>query len=94
MLAMKILGLRWGNKTPFDGQYLKEYDPERDGISPDGKPMLAHIVVTPNIEDAMKFKTRHELYACWQKSADRRPICPDGTINCPLSSFNVEIVRC
>lgn len=94
MLAMKILGLRHGTKTPFDNQYLKEYDTERDGVLPDGLPILAHIVTTPHLEEAMKFSSLLDLHKTWTKRSERLPINPDGTENRPLSAFNIEFVRC
>ncbi len=93
-MVMKILGLCHGTKTAFDGQYLKVYDAERDGVSPEGYPMLAHIVTTSDINQAMRFESLHQLHAVWSKVCERMPIRPDGSKNRPLTAFSIEIVRC
>ena len=90
--AMQIVGLVSGGVTPFDGEFVKEYDPNRDGVDPNGDPMLAHIVTTPDISEAihMTFVEFHEL---WTKVDERTPIRPDGKPNRPLTAFTVTTVR-
>ena len=48
--VMQIVGLLDGDPTPFDGQYLVRYDPERDGRDPDGHVMQAVVETTPDIQ--------------------------------------------
>lgn len=93
MIAMKIIGLAAGPATPFDGQYLKEYDPNRDGQDPDGNPMLAHLVTTPDVAEAMHFDGVGELMRVWLAVDERHPVRDDGKLNRPLSAFSFESVN-
>lgn len=90
MLVMKIVGLTNGTPTPFDGQYLKEYDPSIDGVDPSGKPMNAYVFTTPDPADAMQFEDATELHAVWARVDPRRPMRADGKPNRPLTSFTVQ----
>jgi hypothetical protein len=87
MARIKIIGLTNGDPTPFDNTYLVEYDPMRPGVSPEGEPMLAHMVTTRDPEQATVFSPAEAL-ALWQLSNGVRP---DGKPNRPLTAFNVEI---
>ena len=91
-MVMRIVGLVRGGATPFDGLYLKEYDPERDGIDPTGRQMTAHIVCTDDLADAMQFASAAEVHAMWTKVPAREPTRPDGKPNRPLTAFTVEVV--
>ena len=54
--VIQIASLIDGTRTPFDGQYVVEYDPGRQGFEPGtGKPMLCHLVTTPDIESATRY---------------------------------------
>lgn len=89
-LVMKIVGLAYGlGSTPLDGQYLKEYDPNRNGRDPSGNPMLAHVVTTPDISEAMRFDDFAELHEVWTLVDARDPVRPDGKPNRPLTAFTV-----
>lgn len=89
---MQIVGLINGGATPFDGQWLVEYDPERDGRAPDGSPMLAHILTTPDIDQARVFDSHAEALDLWRSVCQRqRTRWPDGKPNRPLTAFTVEI---
>jgi hypothetical protein len=90
-VVMQIVGLINGGATPFDGQWLVEYDPERDGYAPDGAPMLAHIVTTPDINQARVFADHAEALELWRSTCKRHPIRFDGRSNRPLTAFTVEI---
>jgi hypothetical protein len=92
LIVLQIVGLNTGEPTPFDGQYLKEYDCSRDGRSPDGRRLLAHIVTTPNIEDAMHLKDMAEFHAVWAAIDPRNPVRSDGKPNRPLTAFSVMAV--
>ena len=46
MPHLKIIGTSDGKPSPFDGMYLKEYDPERVGFDPWGRPMLCRLICT------------------------------------------------
>lgn len=93
MLVMKIVGLAAGPATPFDGQYLREYDPNRSGQDPDGNPMLAHVVTTPDPAEAMRFDGLREVREVLYAIDERQPVRDDGKPNRPLSAFTVEIVN-
>lgn len=92
-VVIKIEGLINGQPTPFDGEYLVEYDPERDGTAPDGSPMLAHIVTTPDLAEAKKFPDFIEAAECWKRVCKRTPRRPDGKPNRPLTAFTVAILN-
>lgn len=51
--VMKIMNDATGRPTPFDGQYVVEYDPTRNG-SYQGRPMSMHLVCTPDITQARR----------------------------------------
>jgi hypothetical protein len=55
LTGIRILGLVAGEPSPFDGQWLVEYDPTRPGSDPHGRPMFAHIVTTPDAAKALRF---------------------------------------
>ena len=81
-----------GSSSPFDGEYLAEYDPERDGTDPNGESMIAHIVTTPNPEDALHFDTGPDATECYRQVCQRNPTRPDGKPNRPLTAFTVAIL--
>jgi hypothetical protein len=89
MIRVRIVGLAAGGKTPFDGKFLKEYDPGRDGVDPDGSPMLAHIVCTDDPEQALVLEDLAALHELWTRVDPRRPTRPDGKPNMPLTAFTV-----
>lgn len=43
---IEILGLVDGSPSPFDRQFLVEFDPDRPGVAPDGRPIIFHLVTT------------------------------------------------
>lgn len=87
MPTIKLLGLANGHSSPFDGQYVLDYDPAREGTDPNGDPMFAHLVTTPDREKALNLSTE-EAFALWKKAHGMRP---DGRENRPLTAFTVEI---
>jgi hypothetical protein len=91
-VLIKIEGLVNGGSTPFDGEFLVEYDPERDGTAPDGSPMFAHVVTTPDPDQAKKFPDFIEAAECWKRVCKRTPTRPDGKPNRPLTAFTVKFV--
>lgn len=73
--------------TPFDGQYVVEYDPSRPGTDPQGNPMLCHLVTTPDRDKALDLSPDQAI-ALWRQDHGLRP---DGKPNRPLTAFTVEI---
>lgn len=90
-VLITFAGLSNGRLTPFDGKYLKEYDPGRDGVDPSGRPMIAHIVVTDDPASAMHFIDAAHAWEEWKRIDPRRPIRPDGKPNRPLTAFTIDI---
>lgn len=91
MVVMRLLGLACGEQTPIDGLYLKEYDPSRDGVDPLGIPMLAHIVCTPDPDEAMKFRSLVEVHRVWSMVDPRNPMRDDGCPNRPITAFHIAL---
>jgi hypothetical protein len=91
--VIKIVGLVAGGQTPFDGQFLVDYDPERDGHDPQGSPMVCHLQTTPEASQARHFVTAGEAYECWRMVPYRQPLRPDGLSNRPLTAFTIEVKR-
>lgn len=91
--VVRILGLVVGGPTAFDGKFLKEYDPGRQGFDPDGRPMTAHVVVTDDIEEAMKFESMTEFHMLYRAVDPDNPMRPDGRPNRPLTAFTVEVTK-
>lgn len=86
MLAIRILGLTTGRPSPFDGQWLVEYDPTRPGRAPDGRPLTAHIVCSLDPTRALRFNSAAEAHTCWiSKSGKPSPA------DMPLTAFNIAV---
>jgi hypothetical protein len=91
---MQIVGLVNGGSSEFDGQFLVSYDPDREGTSPSGLPMLAYITTTPDPDKAATFRTAGDAMLLWKRQSKRWPIRPyDGKPNRPLTAFTVEIAE-
>lgn len=89
-----IHGLISGFRTAFDGQWLAEYDPERNGVDPvGGFPMNAHIVTTDDPRKALAFEDVAAAWETWTRQCKRTPLRPDGKPNRPLTAFTVAIER-
>ena len=88
--TIRIVGLADGVPTAFDGQWIVEYDPSRDGVDPGGRPMRCHLVTTPNRDEAKEY-TGLGAIEVWRAVDTREPVRPDGRPNRPLSAFTVEI---
>jgi len=88
---IRIVGTTDGIATAFDGKYLKEYDPMRDGIEPNsGDVMIMHLVVVDKPEDAALFEDAQAALDCWRQRG--RGFRPDGNWNRPLTGFTVEVM--
>lgn len=87
-VVMRIVGLPY-HPTPFDEQWLVEYDPHRPGVDPDGKPMLAHIVTTPDRAKALRFDSWVTAHQVWCQTSGY--IRPDGEPDRPLTAFAISL---
>ena len=85
--VIQIASLIDGTRTPFDGQYVVEYDPDRAPASP----CCAHLVTTPDIESATRY-TKLEALELWRKVDPEHPLRRDGKPNRPLTAFSVAII--
>lgn len=84
---MQLVGLSSGQPTPIDGQYLVEYDPTRPGRLPDGTPMLAHVVTSPDPGEDRRFADAAEAHEVWT--------APSGKPyprNAPLTAYTIALV--
>jgi hypothetical protein len=86
-VTMRILGLASGDMvTPFDGQWLVEYDPTRPGVDPTGQPMTAHIVTTPDRSQARVFPDGVTAWREWKRESGL-----PYPRNAPLTAFSTSI---
>lgn len=85
MVAILIERLASGAPSPFDGKWLREYDPGRDGVSPDGRRMLAHVVVTERAAEALSFPTMVQAFELYRRPDPRHPE------RRPLTAFSVSM---
>jgi hypothetical protein len=89
--VIRIISLINGGTSPFDGQWVVEYDPGRGGIEPGtGTPMLCHLVTTPLIAEAARYDAV-EAVKVWLAVDPEHPVRPDGKPNRPLTAFTVEV---
>jgi hypothetical protein len=84
--VVRLLGLTNGQSTEYDGQYLVEYDPGRDGV----RGLLCHLVTTPDVNQATRF-TAEAALTLWRMVDPRKPTRPDGKPNRPLTAFHTEM---
>lgn len=89
-IRILIIGINSGEPTEFDGKWLAEYDPSRQGQDSEGRPMIAHVRVTDDPMKALMFDDVAEAIAVWQKVDGVRE---DGKPNRPLTAFEVQITR-
>jgi hypothetical protein len=92
LTVIRILGLADGGATPYDGQYLVDFDPSRDGIDAWGRPMKAHLVTTPDPAQALHLSAV-DAHRLWVAVDRRNPRRSDGKPNRPLTAFTVVIGR-
>jgi hypothetical protein len=92
MVVLCIDGLNTGESTPFDGQYVQEYDPSKQGFDPTGRPMLCHLATTSDPNKALQFKDCVEALEAWKLVDSRNPVRADGQPNRPLTAFSVLVI--
>lgn len=89
-IVIRIIGLADGMPTAFDGKYLVEYDPTRDGIDPEGYAINAHIAVTSDPQEAQRFESVTAAVEASQAASGWRL---DGQPNRPLTAFTIEFLE-
>jgi hypothetical protein len=72
--------------TPYDGQYLKDFDFEAHGG-------VGLITMTPKVEEAKRFPDMVEALRYYRRSPECRPTRPDGEPNRPLTATNWSFER-
>jgi len=88
-----VVGMVDGTATAFDGQFVVDYDPGRQGFEPGtGRPMFCHLVTTAEPERATRYTTA-EAFELWRAVDPGNPTRADGKPNRPLSAFTVSIVK-
>ena len=89
--VIQVIGLINGGNTGYDGQFVVEYDPGRDGVEPlSGMPMLAYLRTTPNVEEATRY-TSEDAFELWRSVDPRNPVRPDGRPNRPFTAFSISV---
>ena len=86
MVTLRILGAIDGTPTPWDGQYVVEYDPSCAGMD-----SLSHLLTTPDRSKARRFRTYEEAWNYSRQVDPREPVRHDGQPNRPLTVFTTEI---
>jgi hypothetical protein len=86
--VIRLCGLASGEPTPYDGMYVREYDPRRAPDDPESE-LCCHLVVTSDPERALQFPSAMDALAFWRRDTGRR--LRDGTPERPLTAFTVEI---
>lgn len=91
MPALRLICLASREPTPYDGEFVKEYDPSRDGVDPvTGEVTRAHIVTTPNRAEALDVPAS-ELVELLIKVDEREPVRPDGKPNRPITAWHMQL---
>ncbi len=85
--ALLLVALANGQKSEFDGKYVKEYDPAY--IHPEGY-MGGKLEVTGDIKEAMAFPDQIAAFAKWKESYGIRP---DGEPNRPLTAWTATVMK-
>jgi hypothetical protein len=81
-----------GSSSCFDGQYLVEYDPCRDGIDPEtGQLLNIHLVTTLCVFQATYYSLT-QVVELVNRVDTRNPLRADGKPNRPFTVFSVELV--
>lgn len=91
LLIMGLADARYG-ATGFEGQWLSEFDPERQGKAPaNSLPITAHVATTEDPDQAIRFAdvaAARRLWMRWDKTTR-----PDGRPSRPLTAFTIEVSR-
>lgn len=86
MTIIHLIGMANGEWSPFDGQYLVEYDPARPSVAADGTQLPFTLVTTPDPQKATVFEME-AAFETWRRSHGIRA---DGKPNRPLTAWTCE----
>lgn len=82
---MRLMGMPTGETTPFDFQYLKDFDFEaHDGVG--------EVEMTMFAQEAKHFGSMREVNKFYLTSPKCKPLREDGLPNRPLTATNWEII--
>ena len=73
--------------SPFDGEYLVDYDPSIPGFDHNGEEMLCHLATYSDKSKAKRFGSMVEVMIEWKREHGLRPDCKP---NRPLTSFTMS----
>lgn len=90
-MGLILIGLVAGGDTPFDGQWLREYDPYEPGTAPDGQPMTATVVTTDDPALALRFADFSAGRREWMRWDGL--MRPDGKPSRPLTAFSIDLKK-
>lgn len=77
-----------GGPSPFDGEYVVDYDPHRPSEAPDGTKLPFHLVTTTDREKARVFPDAGAALDYYRQINGTRL---DKKPNRPLTAWTVEI---
>lgn len=83
---LKIISRADGHPSPFDQQWVVEYNPTRPGAAPNGDAMSFHLECTAEQPRARRFATQPDAAAYWRQQSNS-----PGSYNMPLTGFTVII---
>ena len=88
--VIRLIGLANGEPSLADGEWVKEYNPSRDGTDPAGQAIGCLLVTTSDPAQARLYGMA-EVLDVWNRVDARNPTRPDGKPNRPLTAYTVEI---
>jgi hypothetical protein len=83
---IQIIGLVTGGQSPFDSQFVIDYDASRADSS--GAADSCHLITTPNLDEATRYSVE-DAFELWRAVDQRNPVRGDGKPNRPLTTFSV-----
>jgi hypothetical protein len=93
MFVVKLVGLKSGLPTPYDGCYLSSYRVGVGGVDSTGARVSAEIEARADIKEALMFQTMNELAEYCGKIDPCVPKRKDGSANRPLMVFVIAVLE-
>jgi hypothetical protein len=84
-VVMVLRGQANGQATPYDGQFLKDFDFEAGGG-------VGEIAMTADVQEAKHFATVAEAIEFRNRQPECKPLRWDGLPNRPLTATHWEVV--